>query len=436
MDTSRSAILAYGVLGFPLAFAALPLYVHVPRLYAETAGLSLGLVGSVLLLSRLCDALIDPWIGRWSDRQLGRRGRPALIGPALLLLAGGLFLLLRPPSGAGGGWLALALALTFLGFSVASINYHAWGAEVGRSDDERTRVTASREGFSLAGVVVASALPMVLATGSDALGEGLRRMAWVFIPLLAVAAAVTFAAAPRPVPAGDASCAGDRGSLWAPFAALEDRVFARLLLILVAGGIAAAIPATLVLFYVSDVLRLAQWQGAFLAIYFLAGAAALPLWIRVARRHGKVRAWAASMALAIASFAWAFTLGPGDGLAFALICAASGAALGAELAVPPAMLADRLARRRQQGDAAGAGGYFGVWNFVVKLNLALAAGIALPLIDLAGYRVGDPAAGPAEGLLALAAIYALLPAAIKLVALGLLWRWRRHFDPDGKEVAA
>ena len=59
----QRALLAYGVLGFPLAFAALPLYVHVPRLYAESVGLSLALVGAVLLGARLLDAVVDPLIG-------------------------------------------------------------------------------------------------------------------------------------------------------------------------------------------------------------------------------------------------------------------------------------------------------------------------------------------------------------------------------------
>ena len=37
MTTSR--ILSYGALGLPLAFAALPIYVHVPRFYADIAGI-------------------------------------------------------------------------------------------------------------------------------------------------------------------------------------------------------------------------------------------------------------------------------------------------------------------------------------------------------------------------------------------------------------
>ena len=58
MSTSR--ILAYGLLGLPLAFAALPIYVHVPRYYAETTGMELALLGAILLGTRLLDAGIDP----------------------------------------------------------------------------------------------------------------------------------------------------------------------------------------------------------------------------------------------------------------------------------------------------------------------------------------------------------------------------------------
>lgn len=409
-------VLAYGALGFPLAFAALPLYVHVPRLYADSVGLPLALVGGLLLAARFADALVDPLLGQWSDC-VGNRRRLILL--ALAPLGLGLATLLAPPPSAGAGWLLATLALTFLGFSLASINYHAWGAELGSSPRLSLRFTGAREMFALAGVVVAAALPALLAPD---MATALARLGWIFLPLLALAALMTLAATPS-VPAAPAG--GDTRS---PLAAVvADQGFRRLLAVLAIGGIAAAIPATLVLFFIADVLRLDHLQGLFLAIYFVCGGLALPAWTALAQRIGKPRAWALSMLLAIASFAWAFGLGPGDGLAFGLICALSGAALGAELALPPALLADHLAARRARGeDTGGTGAYFGIWNFVTKFNLALAAGIALPLVSLAGYKVG--AGGTAEqGLAALAAVYALLPAALKLAALALLWRWRTDF---------
>lgn len=64
--------LAYGSLGFPLAFVALPLYVLLPHHYASSFGVPLAALGGVLLAARLLDAVVDPWLGRWVDLLFGR----------------------------------------------------------------------------------------------------------------------------------------------------------------------------------------------------------------------------------------------------------------------------------------------------------------------------------------------------------------------------
>src|SRR5512145_2315222 len=131
MKVERGPALAYGVLGLPLAFAALPIYVHAPKLYADGLGLPLAAIGAALL---------------------------------------------GPPAGAGLGWLAASLLLVTLGYSLATINYAAWGAELADTPDGRTRVVASREGFALAGVVLAAGLPSVL--GNDS-ASGLALLGWI-----------------------------------------------------------------------------------------------------------------------------------------------------------------------------------------------------------------------------------------------------------------
>ena len=123
------------------------------------------------------------------------------------------------------------------------------------------------------------------------------------------------------------------------------------------------------------------------------------------------------MGLAVAAFVWAAALGTGDVLGFAVVCMASGLALGADLALPGALLTGVIQRAGHGGRLEGA--YFGWWNFATKLNLALAAGVALPLLAAFGYQPGsrDPAA-----LQALTAAYCLLPCALKAAAMGLLLR--------------
>ena len=138
-----SRTLAYGLLGLPLAFAALPIYVHVPRFYAEVAGMELALLGAILLGTRLLDAGIDPWLGWLADRV----PRPTMVALALVPFAAGFVALLNPPVDHAASWLAGSLALTYLGFSAASVAYQAWGADVGSTSAQRTRLTAAREGF-------------------------------------------------------------------------------------------------------------------------------------------------------------------------------------------------------------------------------------------------------------------------------------------------
>ena len=411
-------MLAYGLLALPLAFAALPIYVHVPRLYGEAVGLGLAAIGAILLAARLGDALIDPFIGLWSDRLGNRR---LLIGAALPLLGAGFFALMHPPVDASPafamGWLAIALTATTIGFGIVSIAYQAWAAELGAESAQRTRLVTSREGFTIVGVVLASILPTVAVAN---LAEGLSRLAMVFVPLLLIAALVTLGYCGRAARRVEPLPSPDWRDLWHT---LADGGFRRLLAVFVANGIAAALPSTLVLFFVADVLGVPELSGAFLAAYFIAGIAALPAWLAVSRRIGRTGAWAVSMVVAIAGFGWVVFLGAGDVVPFFIVCLLSGAALGADLAMPAALLADRAEARSRRDGLLQNGAYMGWWNLVAKLNFALAAGIALPALQFAGYVPGSSA-----GAATLALAYGGLPLVFKLLALALLLRWRKTLE--------
>ena len=423
---TRLQIAGYGALGLPLAFAALPVYVYAPKFYAGL-GLSLAASGAVLLTARLADAFIDPWLGAWSDRVANRK---RFIAWFLVPLGIGMFALFHPPAGGTGVltlWLAAFLALVYLGFSAANIAYQAWGARIARNAHERTVVSAAREGLGLAGVVLASLLPQWLAGDGTSIEAGLPQTGIAFIAILIACAATTLLLTPeRRVEEKSSSTSKEKmaetgsgnHSSTGLLSTFSSPLYRRLLLVFGLNGIASAIPATLFLFFAADVLQASKSSGSFLALYFVAAAGALPLWVRAAQRFGKRRAWLASMLLAIAAFAWAWLLGPGDTKAFAAICIASGIALGADLALPPSILADVIERDQSSGRE---GAYFGVWNLVTKLNLALAAGLALPALAWAGYVPGADTA-----LTALAIAYCLVPCALKLCAATVLFRSDFH----------
>lgn len=406
---SAFSFVAYGLFGLPLALVALPIYVYVPQFYEERFGLSLTLIGAALLAARIFDAFIDPLIGLWIDRTRNDHGYGRFILIALPLLTLGFVALFHPPALSGRqalAWFLCTLLLVYAGFSLAMIAHQSWGAALTQALSERSRLTATREAFGLLGVILAASLTGWL---------GFDWLSGIFIFTLIVSAAILLGLAPKPVYSlySTATHSGFSAML-EPF---RNRRFRWLFAVFIVSGIAAAIPATLFLFFVKDQLQLAQYAGLFLVLYFVAAACSMPLWAVLARRFGEARSWLIGMLLSAAAFIWAYGLSAGDALPFGLICVLSGLTLGADLALPPALLAAIIGRAGHSGQREGA--YFGVWNWATKMNLALAAGIALPLLELLGYVPGTI---NNDGTQALSVGYALLPCLLKLAAAGLLLR--------------
>ncbi len=403
--------LGYGLLGLPLAFVALPLYVVLPNHYARSFAAPLAALGAVLLAARLFDAVLDPWIGRWVDRLFARSHRAVLgagaVAAAVLTL--GLWGLMFPPEAvhAAGtvvllSWAGLLMALTYTAYSIASVAHQAWGARLGGSEPQRSRVVAWREGLALVGVLIAAVLPGTLGLGATV---------GAFAVLLALG---WWAWSRSVVPLARDSLHHEVIDGRSP---LRQPAFVRLLLVFVVNGTASAVPATLVLFFVQDRLQApTALEPAFLGLYFLFAALSLPLWLKLVGRIGLARSWLVGMALSVAAFVWTTTLGTGDSTAFLIICALSGIALGTDLALPGALLTGLLGDLGERGKREGA--YLGWWNFAAKLNLALAAGLALPLLALFGYA---PGARDEAGLQSLTIAYGLLPCALKLLAAAGLY---------------
>ena len=275
MLLARRQLLAYGLPGLPLALLGLPLYVYLPSFYVQELGLSLALVGTLLLLARGVDVITDPLIGalndRWPDGRWRRRAA-MLIGAPLLLV--GTEFLFRPLAGAGGAYLLGWTLLAYLGWTLISVAYNAWGAELSPHYHERTRIAASREGFMIAGTVLAVSLP-VLTGSADDTGAALSQFAtllWVLVPLTLLVAVTSLgedATAPPAVPRRAPSTDALTRARWA--ALLQLPGLRRLLLAYLLNGIANGLPATLFLLFVAYVLQAEAQTGPLLATYFLSG---------------------------------------------------------------------------------------------------------------------------------------------------------------------
>jgi len=396
---------AWSLFAALIAMAGLPIYIHAPKFYVDTYGTSLAAMGLTLAVLRLVDVVQDPLLGWLAER--ARPRRRLTIALATVLMAGALWgLFAVAPPVAPLIWFAATLTVLFSAFSYLTICFYAEGVTKAQSlgAQGHIRLAGWREGGSLAGVCLAATAPVALAPLT---AQPFTAFAVIFA---AVALLATLAmrrewqgtpAEPTPSPL----------DLFRPV--LADPLARRLLLIALLNASPVAVTSTLFLFFVESRLALPGWEGPLLLLFFLAAALSTPVWSLLARRHGPRPVLLAAMSLAVASFLWTLALGSGDLVPFALICLASGVALGADLTLLPAIFAQRLAQTGTPEAAA-----FGLWSFVSKLSLALAALTILPVLHYAGFQPGQ--ANPDHALQTLQLIYAGLPCVLKLTAIGLL----------------
>lgn len=402
---------AYAAPALPLAALTLPVYIYLPNYYAGDIGLGLAAVGAVLLFARLWDVISDPLIGWLSDRGAGAisrrwgRRRPWIVAGAPLVMAA-CWMLFTPPAQAGIWHLLIWSMALYLGWTMMILPLTALSAELSGDYNERSRIAAWRESFTLAGTLITLGA-LVLLDGQGA-SAALRWIGGGVVVLLPICTAVMAWRVPdRALPSEAGSSIGGGWRMLS-----VNRPFQRLIAAYLLNGFANALPATLFLLFVERTLQAPAQAGLLLFVYFLAGIAAVPLWLRLSYRYGKHRVWCVAMLISCAVFAVTPFLGAGDVGWFAGICVLTGLCLGADLVLPSAMQADVVDLDSVETGERRAGLFFALWGMATKLALALAVGIAFPLLDWAG-----------EAAFMLIALYSLLPVAFKLAAIALMARY-------------
>lgn len=427
----------YAAPGFALAIPTIPAFVYLPTFYAGTVGLGLTTVGTVLLLARSLDVVTDPLVGMASDRWRSRWGRRKpwiVVGGVIAAVA--MVRLFQPPADATASYLLIWAIALYLGWTLVAVPYAAWGAELSPDYHERARITGAREGAMILGIVAAGGLPALTAYLGGTESSGLAAVAWLAIgvgaPSILLLVWRVGEGRQRSRPAAQpAPTAHSRGRLaWSTLGELfSNKPFTRLLSGWFVNGLANGLPAALFPLYLQHALGADQVvSGVLIMAYFVAGIVAIPGWLALSRRHGKHRVWCWAMILACVAFVWVPFLQPGQIEIFFIICVLTGTALGADLALPPAMQADVIDFDRLRTGHDRAGLFFALWSMSTKLALALGVGIAFPALAALGFVAGaenDPAA-----LMWLAVIYAGAPTVLKLCAITIIWNHpmsaRRH----------
>jgi Na+/melibiose symporter-like transporter len=397
---------------------------YLPAFLSQEVGLSLGLVGTLLLAARLFDAAAGPAVGLANDHLagvLGRRGTWMLLG-APLVSAGAIGLFTATSEASLALIIGCMLAL-HLGYVMIGTPHGGWGLEIGVDGADRTRIQAAKVWLAAVGGAL---LLLVLGVAERGYAATRSDQMLLLATILSVLAPLSVGPLVRLVREPE-RCSPARPVTRARSlrAVLGDGDLAAPLCLYMLTGIAEGASGAMLLFFVEDGLDLHGWASSLAFIQSLMMIVALPLWVRWSRRLGRYR-------VLLAIYAWqtmAATIGfalpsgsPAVAAAFLILRYATGAG---EFVLLRAITADAVARNAAKGVRTAASIY-AIVNVVLMASMGAGAAAAMTLLAHSGYGVGQ-SSGMAQQL-AIRLIY-LLPTALAGASACLLLVSRRTALP-------
>ena len=415
---SWATVAGFGQLAIPLACAGLPIAVFVSKFYTEDLKISIETVGAILLIARLADFIVDPLIGFASDHttwKMGRRRSWVLLGAPVFAL--GVYMLFMPPPGATETHLLIWIAVFYLGWTMITIPYGAWGAELSGDYSERSRITGIREIFTLVGLAIAGSIPILVGTGSAGYWQAMSVLGWTIIALTPIGVAVMFASTPEPPLESN-----EHVSVWkGAKAALTNIPFLRLFAATFFVRIAARAAEVLFLFYMVDAVGLTKAQGNhFPMVLIVAAIAFAPLWIWLGGRITKHRALCIAMLCAVTVLGIIPVFQSGGYWPNIILFAGIGAAFSAPYTLGQSIAADVVDLDSLRTHEPRAGLVISFFGLAIKAGDALGAGTALMLVGYLGFDSTASVKTPGS-IAALTSVFSLMPIIFYAPAIFLLW---------------
>jgi len=409
------------------AGAAIAIGVYMPKFYSDVVLVPVGWLAIAIVLARALDAITDPLMGWVSDRTRSRFGRRRpWIALGVPFCAVALVALFSPPRELGSEgaalWFGISFILYFLFHTIYDMPHYGLGAELTLDYNERSSLFGWRAIFIVPGTILGAVLPWLAAATGD------TRHAYAITSLLfaAVLVATYVLMLVRIRERPEFSARESNPLVPGIRRAMRNRPFRILLATYVVGSIPGAIPGTMVPYFSEYVIQVPPekagfWLMAFLVTYFGSGFLALPLWMALARRVGKLRVWLATYVIGITGGTLQFLMGPGDELWVLLILAYTGLQFGAGFFIGPAMQADVIDYDELHTGKRREAQYGSFWAIATKFVVIPSAAIPLGVLGAMGYVPNQVQSH--QVIMALRIIFCFGPAAFSALSFLLAIRY-------------
>ncbi len=408
----------YAILGVPLAFVTLPLNINIADFYFRQFHISLGNLALIILIAKSFNLLIDPLIGGCCDYLINHQKTTAKknIIIASFGLAIGFFLLFNPNLWHNNFNISWCLAFSLLGvyfcLNIISINFESLAVIIAKNKQQRLLINNCKESASLIGFVISSTLPLFLVNNNKYFHLSLAFL------LLMIFALIFFAKLTVPHNYNDKI--KNISILNIIKNTYQNNQFMKLMLILLINSCAVALPANLLIFYLKDFLGQPKILPYSLALYSFSALFFMIFWRKIAEKPSKdanwvLKLWLLSTLGAVLTFIFAVFLQPNYYWWFLLISFSAGAFLGADLILPPTIIANLIGSNNPQTSS-----YMACYSFTTKLGELIASSSLFLLNFIYQYHLQQQA---------LPLLYAFLPCLLKIIVVLLINKQRNSTVP-------
>ena len=424
-----------------------------PGFIVLAVGLPAYLAGIIIMAARIVDAVIDPPIGYLSDKlriRFGTRRGTMLICAPLIVLS--MFLMFYPysnPSLTVRFWAALASYIFYyIVQSMIMIPYYSLSSEITEDYTERARMTTVRMGFSIFASIVCVAVPGMIVDAFDG-NTGYIVMSLIFGAVFMVCVGITGFFAKEGMPPPAAPPRFQVKELIRPF---RVKIFRQYLWILLCCQMTMAIMSALFFFYVDfyycrDLTAGGQGNMVGLlgaAIMFGMQIVALPVYMKLIRKSGKMRVYIIGSAIWIVSALVLLVLPSGANAVWLyLLAAVMGFGISGPGLIPHAIYGDVVDVGHLQLSARVAGEFAGVANLVYTIAQALGLAIVMAIIGAAGFVEQDISEGaakivaqPESAQRAIILVMALAPLAFMSLGIYVCTKYRLSKEKHAEVLAA
>ncbi len=344
------------------------------------------IVGAIVFIARLWDAVSDPMAGYLSDRtqsSFGRR-RIWLLGSAIPV---GLtyVMLWSPPAQLDPMlvilWIAIAMLLWETTSTAFYVPYVALGLELSTDYHERTRLFGWRQALVASGFG-ASLVSLWFMQNEAEYPDAEMFVAAVTGTVLAVMIFICVWRVPEPL--HHQGRGGTR--LWSAFGDVLRNPHARLLLMVLGiDSFGMGVISSVGAYMAEDVVRRPDLLVWMMAVWMIPQFVCVPIWIHLSRRVGKKRLWLAGMVCNILGFIGLLFIDDGDVVPTLFQVLTIGVGTSISLVIGPSVQADVVDFDELQTGERKEGAYVAVWNFLRKAGTAFAMALGLFVLDLSGY---------------------------------------------------